>query len=611
MLAPALQSKIKLEYSLLLEVQFGAFYHTFAEVALSVAQNQQTKQQAGISPVMHKKQTVKTKKPTVKEVQRALKMGQQHARRGEWADAVKHLLIAWDVMPDDMPLLTVLAHCLVQLGVREQALAVLQRALNTNEPTVELIGVIQRLALQMDFFDIAVKLCAQLIAMDPKDPAHYVHMATAYSGLGKYDESIDMLQAAIPFFPENSDLWNVLATQVRERDGCDAADVFFEEALRLNPNDHKIISNYSISFTRRNQYDRALELALRAIDVNPDVPDPHIGAGQLLFMKGEMKDAWGHYAHRLSTRRKANQTQIYTHNLPLWQGQDLSGKTLMVTAEQGIGDEVMWGSYLPFLYEQAEKLVIGCDYRLVSIFKRRFPNAFVAHYADRIESGYRYRSFPNAEFPMRAGELSVDYYIPIGSSPSFAWQKPSDVKPHTDGYLKPCPEIYANFKERFDKLGKKPKVGLAWRSGLMSSTRSYLYASVERLAPLMELAGKVEFINLQYGNVAEEIKSLKEAYGVDVHTFDDVDLKLDIEANLAIASLCDVVVSSHSAPGMFSLASGTPTIFMSSAVPWWSFGSERKVLFAQDVEYIANEGEADWDYIMPVVTERVAHRLNI
>lgn len=546
---------------------------------------------------------------SIKDIKRAIRLGHKHATNQEWAEAVKHLLVAWDALPDDISILTLLAQSLAQLGVRDQAIAVLERALRVNEPTAELINVILGLALEMRFYDIAIKLGAQLVAMAPGEPNHYVQLATAYSGLGKYDDSINMLQAAIPLFPENSDLWNVLATQVRDRDGVDAADVFFEEALRLNPGNYRVANNYSISYTRRNQFDKALELALMATKYNKELPDPHIGAALLLFMKGEMQEARKHYAYRFNVRRAANQSQIYTHKLEQWQGQSLENKTLFITAEQGIGDEVMWGSYLPYIYKETKQLIIGCDPRLVSIYQRRFPNAIVERYIDKVISGYRYRSFPDVEQRMKNGDLDVDYYIPVASAASFAWKTKEDIQSHPDGYLLPCPRLVERFKEKLDAISDKPKIGIAWRSGIMTSSRNYLYGSIDTLGPVFALSGKVDFINLQYGDVKDELKLAEELHGVKIHDFSDVDLKADIEANLAIMSECDVVLSSCSAPGMFAMSVGVPTLLMSGSTPWWQFGHGDTVPFAADAEIITSQGDTDWEDIALKVAGRIEQRL--
>ena len=546
---------------------------------------------------------------SIGELRKALKLGHRYAEEENWEKALPPLLVAWEAMPDDVALLTLIAQGLSRLGVREHALAVLERALAVSEPSEDILTIMVNLSLEMEMYEVAVKVGQQLIAMNPSLPNAYVNLAVGYTGLGKFDESIDMLQQVLPLFPEYSDLWNVLATQVRERDGVEASSVFFEEALRLNPTDLKVISNYAISFVQSGDFKRALELNLRAVELNPDIPEPHIGAGQLLFLEGQMAEGWKHYQYRLNTRRKQNQTQIYTHGIEAWQGQSLEGKTLFICAEQGIGDEVMFGNYLPFLYERAEKLIIGCEHRLVSLYKRRFPNAIIDFYMDEFNQGYRYRYFPNVQNRINTGELAVDYAIPLADALSYEWTKPDAIKPHVDGFLKPCPEKQAEYKERLTALGPKPKIGLAWRSGVVAQQRNYLYSPIENFGPLMGLADKVDFVNLQYGDVTEELAKFERLYGAKVYNFDEVNLKTDIEANVAIASTLDLVVSCCSAPGMFALSSGCPTILTSSHRPWWCFGHDKKVPFAKDAEYTVSEGQVDWHDIMQRVTERVSERL--
>ncbi len=75
---------------------------------------------------------------SMKELQKALKDGQRYAQAEEWDKALPPLLKVWDVMPDDLSLLTLIAHGLSRLGVREHAIQVLERALKVNEPTVDI-----------------------------------------------------------------------------------------------------------------------------------------------------------------------------------------------------------------------------------------------------------------------------------------------------------------------------------------------------------------------------------------------------------------------------------------------------------------------------------------
>ncbi len=546
-----------------------------------------------------------------RELNRTLKKAQDLGNAGKWEEALPHLVKAWDEMPEDINLLTVLCQALVAVGVRDKALEVLERTLKVHEPTAEIIGVIQMLAREMDMQDVSLKLAHQLVQMEPREPRHYVNLATAYSAKMQYDESIEMLQQVIPMFPDFGDLWNVLATQVRARDGVDASLVFFQEALRLNPKDFKVYSNYAQSLFIQGDYERARDANEMSIKLNADNPEPKTGLAQVQFYFGEFDKAWENYKARLNTRRSIKQVQIYTHGITEWQGEPLEGKTLLVEPEQGIGDEIMWGNYIRFLYERADKLFIGCDRRLVSMYQRAFPNAHVERFYDRIHQGYRFRSLPVMQKMMREDGLTVDYAIPVAQSPSFEWRDVESIKPHPDGFLAPDQELADKFQARLAAISSKPKVGLAWRSGVLDPHRKHYYSSVEDLGPLMKYADKIDFINLQYGEVTNELAEVKSTFGVTVHQFDDVDLKADIEANLAIMDACDYVVSPASAPAQFAMAVGAPTLIMSLPRLWWAFGGTDRVLFAKDGELIIGGDNPSWDDVITRVAQRLGERLGL
>ncbi|MCJ9430316.1 tetratricopeptide repeat protein [Kordiimonas marina] len=556
---------------------------------------------------------VQTSPQILRKAQKALTAGVKASRKGDWAEAVKHMTVAWDMAPNDLNILTSLAHSLVQLGVREQAIEVLERALRFHEPTPEILGIMLELAVGMDFNDIGIQIGRHLVALDPDTPGNYVNLATAYLGAEQYEEAIELLQAVLPRFPEEADLWNVLANVVRLRDGIEQSEVFYQEALKHDPNNFKVLSNYAQNLERMYRFDEALEMDRRAMKASPGSPEPRLGASINLFFRGEMKEAWDLYEARFDPRRKITQNLQYTHQIPAWKGQSLAGKTLFVTAEQGIGDEIMFGNYLPFLYDEAEKLVIGCDTRLVSLYQRRFPNAVVGGYNGVVRHGYRYRYFPEIEQLIAKGELHVDYSVPVASCAQFAWLKTEDIKPHPEGFLKADPKLSKKFAKRLQEISDKPKVALAWRSGNVEGLRAAGYASIEDMGPLFAaLKDKVDFINVQYGDCQAELDKVREMFGVEIHNFEDVDLKKDIEANIAIMQNCDLAVAGASAPCTFAMAAGVSTIMINPIRPWWSFGSKDHAPFARDGAFVdADLKPGEWGKTLEAVTEMAKEKLGL
>lgn len=545
------------------------------------------------------------------EHRKALKKAKVHLQRQEWQESLPHLLKLWEAMPEDFDVLTLLSQALVHSGVRDKAIEVLERTLAIHGESPRVIAVMAELATGMGMHEVAAKLGFKLVDAEPSNPKRYVNLCSALGQLDRRDEAIDLLQKVIPLFPDDADLWNTLATQVNARDGGEAALVFYEQALSLAPNDYRVLGNLGKLLNSLGQYDRAYEMMKKAIENNDDALEAHLGVSKHEFYKGNMQDAFEHYEYRQDKRRSSMQVQHYLHKVPAWNGEDLTGKSLLVEAEQGIGDEVMWCSFLPYLYERVDQLYIGCNPRLVTAFQRRFPKAIVSYAADTIMQGYRYRVFPDIHNQIGSGEYKIDYAIPMASSPKYDWLSLDDVKPHKDGYLTPDPDLFETMKKRLAKVSDKPKVALGWRSGLVTWDRRHEYPVVENLEALFAYANQVDFINIQYGDVDEELKEMKERFGVTVHNFEDIDLKMDIEANLALMRACDLCVAVTSAPAQFAMAVGAPTLTMSGPRLWWNFGNTGKVLFAEDGEVFDSEGVIDWNITIGRVANRMKERLSL
>ncbi|NVJ97575.1 MAG: hypothetical protein HWE25_05445 [Alphaproteobacteria bacterium] len=548
-----------------------------------------------LRPITSIDQAAAKSKPKISKSQadKEIALGKKASQKRDWPVAVKHLLRAWEYYSDDLALLTILSHALVQLGVREKAIEVLEKTLSRHEPTPDICAIMLQMALEMSMYDTAVKIGRALIELDPNTASHYVNLGSALAGADQLDAGIDMLKNVIPIFPEHSGLWNVLGHTVQKRDGREASKVFFEEALRLNPKSFKAMNN--LAFVEMDTKKR-LALAERGLKVHPDTPELHISKAFCLMHDGDLVNGFEEYEWRLDPRRKLGQTLIYTHKVPVWDGSSLKGKSLFVTGEQGIGDEILFSIMLERVYEEAEKLYIGCEKRLVTIFERRFPNATVVPGATKSAYGYIYRSYPDIEYAIRDEGLEIDWAVPIASLPRYYWKSIEDIPEFPEGFLHADKGLKKALAERISSVGEGLKVGIAWRSGHMTIERSRAYLSLEKLLPVLQQKG-VHFFSLQYTDVREEVEAFEKAHGIKIHRFDDIDMKKNIEANLAIAENLDLVLGAGVSPLTFAASVGTPTWWMTELQPWWRFGCEEgRPKFLPQGRFFTQEGRlGSWD----------------
>lgn len=545
---------------------------------------------------------VKPKKITKARANKEFELGRKAAKAGDWHSVAKHLLVAWEVYSDDLPLLTVLSHALVQLGARSQAIELLEKTLQRHKATPDICAIMLQMALEMTMYDVAVKIGRILIEIDPQTPGHYINLASALAGAEEYDAGISMLQAVIPMFPEVSGLWNVLGSLVQQRDGREASKAFFHESIRLDPKNFKAYSN--LAGAEEDQTKRH-EIITEAIKLEPKNPEPHLINAFCLMHMGRLKEAFKEYEFRMDPSRKLGQSLSYTHKVPRWDGSSLAGKTLMVTGEQGIGDEVAFAPLLHRVYKEAEKLYIGCEPRLVSIFQREFPNAVVARHATKSQYGYIYRSFPEIEYAMRDDGLEIDWAVPIASLPGYFWEGPEDIEEFPDGYLSADPALATEFAKKIAGAGKGLKVGIVWRSGNITGIRKRSYLNLEQMLPILATKG-VTFFSLQYTNVREELEAFEKEHGIKIHTFDGVDMKNDIESNLAIMANLDLVLGAPTSPLSFAASLGVRTWWMCEMEPWWRYGFDggRPKFLPQGKYFTQGEERGNWD--KPVEDVRAA-----
>ncbi|WND02572.1 hypothetical protein QGN29_13545 [Temperatibacter marinus] len=481
----------------------------------------------------------------------------------------------WDLDPTNTEYLTYIADCLVKLGIRNVAFEVIERCLQVNKPDSDLFMVLGRLAMDMQMHDMSVKLHRLGIEYAPHNVLFYNNLATSLGDLEKFDDSIAFLQEVIQMFPDSALLWNTLAIQVQYRDGYDKSMVFLREAARLDPSLSMIWSNMSIA---TDDVQEAIDCAKKAVELEASNIEPYIGLAHLLLDQGYLEEGWKYYSYRNSNIRKAtkNQSMIYTHNLPEWKGEDLAGKTILVCAEQGIGDEILYGATVKQLIEQAEKVYVGVERRLVSLFQRAFPDATIVSYGTKKHLGFIYRGFPEIDKLMKSGEIKIDCYTPIAEPARYMWNNLETMPVYKGGYLRAAESEIEKWKERLAELPGKINVGIAWRSGNMSASRKVSYAVEEDYLPILSVEG-VNFINLQYGDVSEELQRLEEKSGATIHVWDDFDIKADIETNYAIAANLDLIISPGITPGIIGATAGTRTWMFAKRMNYTRLGCDDRI----------------------------------
>jgi hypothetical protein len=244
-------------------------------------------------------------------------------------------------------------------------------------------------------------------------------------------------------------------------------------------------------------------------------------------------------------------------------------------------------------------LQIAVDPRLVNLFQRSFPQAEVGPYEDRTlldkDGNKALRFIPFAE---QGNE--PDMWAPMGSAIS-PYRKSLGDFPHKP-FLVPDAARTEEFRARLASLPGK-KVGVCWRSMMLEAKRAKYFSPIQGWMPVFKTPG-VSFINLQYGDCAQEIARAAEA-GITIHQMEGLDLRNDIDGAAALSAALDLVLSAPTAAAATAASVGTQVWFLAAGRTWPQLGSDEYPWYAR-TRVLSPGRFGDWTSLMPRVASELA-----
>jgi|GEM_PF-864468 tetratricopeptide (TPR) repeat protein len=378
---------------------------------------------------------------------------------------------------------------------------------------------------------------------------------------GDGDNAVKVALKLVKFDPTWAGGFNNLGTALSDMSMFEPAAVAFDTALKLDPTNPDCAVNLAYVHAKLNRHAEATSLYEDLL--KRSVTDAKIKTGAIKFFlsfeqfqQGNLTDAWRNYEAGFSpdVRLASRRNPPRQFKAPLWQGEPLEGRRLLVWREQGLGDELMFlAAMSDLLARESANIILECDNRLVSILQRSFPDVEVRpQYFDPLSM----QSKEDYEFQVPLGTLVGLYRKDILDF--------SNARPYIVPLQKDVDEVGRYFKKSFST---KINVGICWRSGTLNLTRNKNYTNLSDWAELLSNPN-VNIINLQYGDCESEIQAAEKALGIRIHRWPDLDLKNDFEGVFAVMKALDVIVTVGTAVSAMGPAVGTPTIRLSP--PSWS-----------------------------------------
>ncbi len=442
----------------------------------------------------------------------------------------------------------------------------------------EVANDLGRLAFRMGMKPQAEKLFRHFLAAHPNHPEGANNLACAIRDQDRAEEAIEILRPAIEAHPSQPMPWNTMGTIVTEQGDLATAQLFFDEALRLQPAFAK--ARYNRGNIRLSQGDAAgaledCEAALAGATSEDDRQMMRLSRSTMLIELGRVAEGWDEYEARLHPQF-GDCTLFHAAGQVWTPGADLRGKSILIFGEQGLGDEVMFANLLDDVIAAVGPeghVTLAVTRRLVSLFERSYPTITVGAHATQESGGRTVRFAPFAQ------DTEFDLWAPMASLLR-QFRTSAEAFPARAGYLTADPERVAHWREVLKDAPEGLKVGILWKSALMNSARRRYFSGFDGWAPVLKTPG-VSFINLQYGETAEEIAYARERFGVEIWTPPGIDLKQDLDDVAALTCALDLTLGFPNATVNLAGACGAAAWVTSIPGGWTRVGTDHYPWYPQ------------------------------
>lgn len=376
---------------------------------------------------------------------------------------------------------------------------------------------------------------------------HY-GLGLALQDLGEAADAAGAFSRAVEINPEYAEALNGLAMALEKQGHPEEAAAAFERAIAAEPGFAEAHNNFGNLHHRQGKLDDAMAAFRRAIDINPDYAEAHRNLSHVLMLAGNLDQGWKEFQWRWRCRDFPSETRPFRQ--PPWSGEPVDGKKVLVWGEQGIGDEVHFAHMVPDLMDAGGRVVLECEHRLVPLFQRSFPDAVCVA----------------TKTPPAAETMAddIDFQVPSGNLG--IWLRPDpDSFPVLESYLVADGDRVQALKDQYrDGTGDK-LIGIAWISKNPEIGKEKSMA-LEDWKPLAGIGG-IRFVDLQYGDTADERARFERETGATIIHDDHVDQLADMDAFAAQIAAMDMIISVSNTTVHVAGALGVPTWVLLNTLP--------------------------------------------
>jgi len=509
--------------------------------------------------------------------------------KGELKRAVEVYAAAVTVNPNSVEAYSGLGLALAEQDKLEEATEMYKRAISISPDCAEAHNNLGFILQRQNRWEEAIRHYNNALSADPNYAEAYNNLGNVQQERKRFKGAIESYSRAVALKPNYGEAYSNLGAALQGNGDFSGAAEAHRCALKVSPDQPKLHFNYGVFCQDRGEIEAAIQAYKSAIDLNCDFADAHKNLGMLLLLKGDFLNGWTAYEWRWRCDDFGNFWRKRNFPQPLLSNPDVQDKSILIWAEQGVGDQIMFISILDDVDYCTNKVIVECEERLVPLFHRSFSDfSFIAA-----------KTSPDR----RLFDQRIDYQIPIGNlgkwfrvtENDFCGSKPCLVS---------CPEKTMSFKKKYKALAEdKLLVGISWRSSRIGPKRAMLKSTDLRQWISLLSEKNCCFINLQYGNVRKEIDQFTAETNIRIYDDEEVDSLQSLDDFAAQIASLDLIISTSNTAVHVAGALGKPVWNLLSSVPdWrWMIGRQDSPWYPT-MKLFRQQQINDWDGVFQQVT---------
>jgi FkbM family methyltransferase len=472
-----------------------------------------------------------------------------------------------------------------QAGRMTEAGALYEQVLAVNPRHADSLHLSGMVAYAKGDFEKAVKLIEKAIKIEPKADLFLGNLGNVLRAKGEYEAALQRYTQAIAINAKNPLLYCNRGNVYVDQNRLDDAIAAYTQAIALRPDFYEAMFNQALALRSLGRLEEAIQQLRNAIACHPNPSEAHYTLGQMLLLHGELEAGWPEYDWRWKLDEYAWLRNIHGEfKQPLWSGEPITGKTILVYAEQGMGDAVQFVRYVPELVKQGAAVVFAVHPRLRRLMGTMPGVTIVA--LDCV---------PLPPFDIHAPLLSLPRLLGV--------KQVSDIRAHVP-YLSAEAERVAHWKARLAAF-KGFKIGIAWQGNPGAKIDKGRSPPLAAMAPLASVPG-IHLISLQQRDGLDQLDALPPGMKVE-RLGEGVDADGAFVDTAAIMANLDLLIVSDSAIAHVAGALGLPVWVPLKEIPDWRFLLGREDCpWYPSMRLFRQQREGEWGSVFEAMADQLA-----